>query len=66
MTAAAEEAGRTAGLDAATRQRVLSCLLLSQRHSWDQGLVAAVLEQTGAAAALTVRRELPTARCSTW
>ena len=68
MTAAAEEAGRTAGLDAATRQRVLSCLLLSQRHSWDQGLVAAVLEQTGAAAALTVlvedagARQLPDGR----
>jgi unsaturated rhamnogalacturonyl hydrolase len=55
-------------LDAATRSRVLSCLLVSQRHSWDQALTAAVLEESGAAAALrvlvddAVARRLPDGR----
>ncbi|WP_299955176.1 glycoside hydrolase family 88 protein [uncultured Modestobacter sp.] len=35
-------------LDPDTRRRVLDCLLVSQRHSWDQGLTAAVLADAGA------------------
>lgn len=34
-------------LDQDTRRRVLDCLLVSQRHSWDQGLTAAVLDDAG-------------------
>ena len=39
-------------LDDDTRHQVLTALLVRQRHSWDQGLTAAVLEQPGTAAAL--------------
>ena len=55
-------------LDDAARQQVLTALLVGQRHSWDQGLTAAVLEQSGAAAALrallddAVARQLPDGR----
>ena len=55
-------------LDDAARQQVLTALLVGQRHSWDQGLVAAVLEQTGTTAALrallddAVARQLPDGR----
>jgi len=55
-------------LDDDVRRRVLDCLLVSQRHSWDQGLTAAVLEQSGTAAALralvddAVARQLPDGR----
>ncbi|WP_164702236.1 glycoside hydrolase family 88 protein [Modestobacter sp. KNN46-3] len=55
-------------LDDDVRRRVLDCLLVSQRHSWDQGLTAAVLEESGAAAALqalvddAVARQLPDGR----
>ena len=41
-------------LDDDTRRRVLRCLLVSQRHSWDQGLTAAVLDGDGEDAALRV------------
>jgi unsaturated rhamnogalacturonyl hydrolase len=55
-------------LDDAARRQVLTALLVGQRHSWDQGLTAAVLEQTGTAAALrallddAVARQLPDGR----
>nr|WP_243850368.1 glycoside hydrolase family 88 protein [Modestobacter marinus] len=55
-------------MDDDVRRRVLDCLLVSQRHSWDQGLTAAVLEESGAAAALhalvddAVARQLPDGR----
>ena len=55
-------------LDDAVRRQVLDALLVVQRHSWDQGLTAAVLEQTGTAAALrllvddAVARQLPDGR----
>jgi unsaturated rhamnogalacturonyl hydrolase len=55
-------------LDDAARRRVLCCLLVGQRHSWDQGLTAAVLEGCGADAALrallgdAVARQLPDGR----
>ncbi|WP_222192695.1 glycoside hydrolase family 88 protein [Modestobacter italicus] len=39
-------------LDPDTRRRVLDCLLVAQRHSWDQGLTAAVLDEAGAAGPL--------------
>ena len=45
-------------LDDHVRQRVLSCLLLVQRHSWDQGVTAAALEDAGAADQLRVLREV--------
>jgi unsaturated rhamnogalacturonyl hydrolase len=51
-----------------TRERVLTALLVGQRHSWEQGVTAAVLEQTGRAAALrvlvddAVARQLPDGR----
>ncbi|MCZ2817443.1 glycoside hydrolase family 88 protein [Modestobacter sp. VKM Ac-2984] len=50
------------------RERVLCCLLVVQRHSWDQGLTAAVLDDSGAAVALralvddAVARQLPDGR----
>jgi hypothetical protein len=55
-------------LDEAARRQVLTALLVGQRHSWDQGLTAAVLEQPGTAAALralvddAVARQLPDGR----
>ena len=55
-------------LDDDLRRRALDCLLVSQRHSWDQGLLAAVLDDSGAAAALralvddAVARQLPDGR----
>ncbi|MGY1779194.1 glycoside hydrolase family 88 protein [Geodermatophilus sp. SYSU D01036] len=50
------------------RRRVLAALLVGQRHSWDQGLTAAVLDGAGEAAALralvddAVARQLPDGR----
>ena len=50
------------------RQQVLTALLVGQRHSWDQGLTAAVLERSGTTAALrvlvddAVARQLPDGR----
>jgi unsaturated rhamnogalacturonyl hydrolase len=55
-------------LDDDVRRQVLTALLAGQRHSWDQALTAAVLEQTGTAAALrvlvddAVARQLPDGR----
>ena len=55
-------------LDDDVRQRVLSCLLVVQRHSWDQGVTAAALEDAGAAGLLrvladdAVARQLPDGR----
>nr|WP_246406455.1 glycoside hydrolase family 88 protein [Modestobacter versicolor] len=55
-------------MDDDVRERALTALLAGQRHSWDQGLTAAVLEQTGAAAVLrlvvddAVARQLPDGR----
>ena len=55
-------------LDDDTRRRVLDCLLVSQRHSWDQGLTAAVLQDAGAPGPLralvddAVARQLPDGR----
>ncbi|GAB3305035.1 hypothetical protein GCM10027451_11180 [Geodermatophilus aquaeductus] len=55
-------------LDDGTRRRVLTALLVGQRHSWDQGLTAAVLDGTGEAGALralvddAVARQLPDGR----
>src|SRR5947209_2538644 len=55
-------------LDDDARDRVLSCLLVSQRHSWAQGRAAAVLEARGAKGALralvddAVARQLPDGR----
>ncbi|MGY1795117.1 glycoside hydrolase family 88 protein [Geodermatophilus sp. SYSU D00525] len=52
----------------AARRRVLAALLVSQRHSWDQGLTAAVLDGAGEAAALralvddAAARQLPDGR----
>ncbi len=63
-------AGLPAGpvLDDGARRRVLTCLLVCQRHSWDQGLAAAVLDGAGEAGALrvlvddAVARQLPDGR----
>ncbi|MGY2081961.1 glycoside hydrolase family 88 protein [Modestobacter sp. SYSU DS0657] len=41
-------------LDDEVHAQVLSALLVTQRHSWDQGLTAAVLDVSGTAAALRV------------
>jgi unsaturated rhamnogalacturonyl hydrolase len=55
-------------LDDGTRRRVLQSLLVCQRHSWDQGLTAAVLDGAGEAGALralvddAVARRLPDGR----
>ncbi|QXG74691.1 glycoside hydrolase family 88 protein [Modestobacter sp. L9-4] len=55
-------------LDDDVRRRVLSCLLVVQRHSWDQGVTAAALEDAGEAALLrvladdAVARQLPDGR----
>ena len=55
-------------LDEETRRRVLCSLLVGQRHSWDQGLTAAVLDAAGEADALralvddAVARQLPDGR----
>jgi unsaturated rhamnogalacturonyl hydrolase len=55
-------------LDDAVRQRVLCCLLTMQRHSWDQGVTAAALEDAGEADLLrvladdAVARQLPDGR----
>ena len=55
-------------LDDDVRQQVLTGLLVSQRHSWDQGLTAAVLDEHGMAGALralvddAVARQLPDGR----
>ncbi|MFQ1003303.1 glycoside hydrolase family 88 protein [Modestobacter sp. SSW1-42] len=55
-------------LDDVVRQRVLSCLLTMQRHSWDQGVTAAALEDAGAVDLLrvladdAVARQLPDGR----
>ena len=55
-------------LDDETRARVRTALLLAQRHSWDQGLTAAVLDDEGADAELrvllddAVARQLPDGR----
>jgi unsaturated rhamnogalacturonyl hydrolase len=45
-------------LDDGVRRRVLTALLVTQRQSWDQGLTAAVLEETGTAAAAAALRVL--------
>ena len=50
------------------RRRVVDCLLVSQRHSWDQGLTAAVLDDEGSSRLLralvedAVARQLPDGR----
>ncbi|SFU01929.1 unsaturated rhamnogalacturonyl hydrolase [Geodermatophilus amargosae] len=55
-------------LDDGTRRRVLGALLVCQRHSWDQGLTAAVLDGDGEDSALralvgdAVARQLPDGR----
>ena len=55
-------------LDDDVRQRVLSCLLVMQRQSWDQGVTAAALEDSGATGLLrvlvddAVARQLPDGR----
>ncbi|MCZ2803789.1 glycoside hydrolase family 88 protein [Modestobacter sp. VKM Ac-2983] len=55
-------------LDRDTRRRVLDCLLVGQRHSWEQGLTAAVLDDAGASGLLralvddAVARQLPDGR----
>jgi unsaturated rhamnogalacturonyl hydrolase len=55
-------------LDDDRREQVLTALLVGQRHSWEQGVTAAVLEQTGRAAVLrvlvddAVARQLPDGR----
>jgi unsaturated rhamnogalacturonyl hydrolase len=55
-------------LDDDVRQRVLSCLLAVQRHSWDQGVTAAALEDSGENGLLrvladdAVARQLPDGR----
>jgi unsaturated rhamnogalacturonyl hydrolase len=55
-------------LDDDVRQRVLCCLLTMQRHSWDQGVTAAALEDLGEAGLLrvladdAVARQLPDGR----
>jgi unsaturated rhamnogalacturonyl hydrolase len=55
-------------LDDAVRRQVRTALLVAQRHSWDQGLTAAVLEESGTAAELrvlvddAVARQLPDGR----
>jgi unsaturated rhamnogalacturonyl hydrolase len=55
-------------LDDDVRRQVLTALLVGQRHSWDQGLTAAVLEDAGASGLLrvlvddAVARQLPDGR----
>ncbi|WP_369131490.1 glycoside hydrolase family 88 protein [Modestobacter roseus] len=55
-------------LDDEVRAQVLTALLVTQRHSWDQGLTAAVLDESGTAAPLrvllddAVARQLPDGR----
>jgi unsaturated rhamnogalacturonyl hydrolase len=55
-------------LDDDVRRQVLTALLVGQRHSWDQGLTAAVLEDAGADLLLralvddAVARQLPDGR----
>ncbi|MEU2349721.1 glycoside hydrolase family 88 protein [Modestobacter sp. NPDC049651] len=55
-------------LDDGTRRRALGCLLVTQRHSWDQALLAAVLADAGETGLLralvddAVARQLPDGR----
>ena len=55
-------------LDDDTRRRALGCLLVGQRHSWDQALLAAVLRDAGETGLLraladdAVARQLPDGR----
>ena len=55
-------------LDDDTRRRVLGCLLVAQRHSWDQALTAEVLASAGESGLLralvddAVARQLPDGR----